>query len=89
MSKNSRRHRRAYVAGARQGIYRLRAVIAPLLPAEACPALDRLVANVTDEFPMPPVWRHPKTEAPRANVDPSRSFGSTSATVDLDGVIPS
>lgn len=63
MSKNSRRHRRAYVAGARDGIARLRAVIVPLLPAEARPALDKMVGNITAEFPMPPAWRHPKAEA--------------------------
>lgn len=64
MSKNSRRHRRAYTAGAHQGIARLRAAIVPLLPAEARPALEKLAAAVTAEFPMPPVWRHPNT-APR------------------------
>lgn len=63
MSKNSRRHRRAYVAGAHTGIARLRAVIAPLLPADARPALEKMAANVTAEFPMPPVWRHDKAPA--------------------------
>lgn len=63
MSKNRHRHRRAYVAGAREGIARLRAVILPLLPAEARSALDRLASAVTAEFPVPPGWRAAKAQA--------------------------
>lgn len=75
MSKNSRRHRRAYVAGARDGIARLRAVIVPLLPAEARPALDRMVGNITAEFPMPPAWRHPRAEAPTRDEEEAGRHG--------------
>ena len=75
MSKNSRRHRRAYVAGARDGIARLRGAIAPLLTAEARPALDSLAAAITDEFPMPPVWRHPRAEAQARQAEEPESHG--------------
>ncbi|MDQ0349772.1 hypothetical protein [Ancylobacter vacuolatus] len=75
MSKNSRRHRRAYVAGARDGIARLRGAIAPLLTAEARPALDRLAATITAEFPMPPVWRHPNTKVPARGEEEGTSHG--------------
>lgn len=66
MSKNSRRHRRAFIAGAHTGIARLRALIAPLLPADARSALDKMAANVTAEFPMPPASRRDKAPARHA-----------------------
>lgn len=75
MSKNSRRHRRAYVAGARDGIARLRGALAPLLTAEARPALDRLAATITDEFPMPPAWRHPNAKTPARHEEEAGPHG--------------
>ncbi|GLK71678.1 hypothetical protein ACFSKM_12655 [Ancylobacter dichloromethanicus] len=73
MTRNRHRHRRAYVAGARQGIARLREVIAPLIPAEARAQFNARVDAVTAEFPMPPIWRQAKAAA-QVDLDDRISF---------------
>lgn len=54
MSKHRLRHSRAYAAGARAMGEAIKADLAPILPDDARPDLERVIDNIrTCRFPMP------------------------------------